>query len=1268
MSAVDASRTRSEARLAQLRAALAGCTEARQRVALRVRLADTLAAQGDANGAAAELRRAAAEGTSFPGLRLASAALALRLSAPDADALLTAVGVTPKRTGPRRASRRSDKDGVARRHGRLPGHGREAESRGSSSAASSTTPAAAPVVAEDAAAAPASASSADPSSPPGAPAKAKAASPAAALADVVVSAVKDPLDQAQDALAAGKPLLARRLAEEAARLATNPDAIHRARLRQLVSDLAARGARKQSLLLARTLAEGPSAPDPSSRASASHVADLGRLVAEAEEAGENALAARWAGDDQGGPLAVGASAVQSKFRDASRVLPGRAAVFKTPTGATPAATAATAAATRNAAASDTPSGADAARALRSFERTLKTAQAAHSIDPRGARAASTQAFDRLIDTLAASSDPAALCVMAERALSVGGAAAAVSTGLAAIGAAPADAPATNTSASPAEERVALRTKLLAAAYTAERSPSRRRDLARRWAEGLRAAGAATEALDVLNRAIAELPPEVTDALRSLRVSLLAELGHKAELARALEGDAAVATGTARASALRVCADLLDELGEREHALELRLHGLREAPVENDGTSTVLSAQLFLALLNPARRQLEATGRLSRSLSLALDALTRVRGRADRLGLLRDVAALAEAAGGDRGRAARAWRDVLALDPDDGPAAESAERLLREDGDWKALAELLGWAAARNLEPAKRAAALWKLAELHRTELGSPSSALPLLREIIAGQPAPREGVPTYADEDWQLRDDALAMHTARVLAAPSDDARAHALIDRAVALLDARASDDTPGANVKEDRRAVARERPATSRHAAMRLDEADRDLTRALDLDPAADGVLAALERLFEVRGDWRRLLQLLRARLPGPSPAAASRLWYGIGRASERLGDTVGARAAYEKAAADPAVGFAAPIAGLRRMAAARQDWTAAVSLLEREIALCARPLDRIALLIEMGGLVSNKLGQHARAIEILDAALALQPTNATALDAMYGAATAAGGWEKAAQALEALLASGTAVADAAERYLALGRIAETAGQPERALALYSRSYARDPSLRGTLERLSEICFERGLWENAWKATEHLIDRHRARLDMAERAALALRSALADLHVAQRIAATQRIAAMLGGSALEGGIRDVAESWGSMRFEPRLLAGLDGDRRGRVLTRLAEVLSITEALPAHPARAPAREVLAAIAVVERRWTDAVGMLDALAGEVNLQPPRRCLFAMTAGDILLASGERAAAAARYRRARLLNPAEPLLTRESVVHTVRDDRTDPIQL
>jgi tetratricopeptide (TPR) repeat protein len=283
-------------------------------------------------------------------------------------------------------------------------------------------------------------------------------------------------------------------------------------------------------------------------------------------------------------------------------------------------------------------------------------------------------------------------------------------------------------------------------------------------------------------------------------------------------------------------------------------------------------------------------------------------------------------------------------------------------------------------------------------------------------------------------------------------------------------------------------------------------------------------------------------------------------------------------------------------------------------------------------------------------------------------------AGRWEPAVQALDRLATLGAVPADAAERYHQAGAAAEAEGNVDRALVLYSRSYARNTSYRPTLERLSEICFERDQWDNAWKATEALLDRHGNALTASERAVLLLRSAISDLHVAERAQATVRLAAVVtrGGTfSPDVGIRDVAESWSAMRAEPRLLANMDRARRDRVVARTTEALALALGTmpPALAEGQLAREILGALAFVEERWEDALAFLAALADEPTTKPSAACGFLLAAGDIRRGKlGDAVGAQALYDRAAALAPKDSrLVTRlqgaptVTIAHDVTDE-------
>ena len=299
------------------------------------------------------------------------------------------------------------------------------------------------------------------------------------------------------------------------------------------------------------------------------------------------------------------------------------------------------------------------------------------------------------------------------------------------------------------------------AYDEEVRPRARARLALRWADAASKAGEGADAAAVLTRAIDELPLDLAAPLRRARLDLLRQSHDDTALERVLDADAQVAQGAERASLRGEQARLLDTLGDPDGALQVRLNALADTPADP-------------ALLVPARQRLEGLGRLDRSLELASAAIPHLgaNDRAARAGLLRDVATLSEAAAGNPAAAAQAWLDVLALYPGDGAAFEAAERLLRQLGDHDRLGTLLAWSATREEEPLPRAAALWRLAEFRRTLRDDVLGALPLYREILdlqraAGPAAERASTFGLKEEDWQRRDDLLAVHTARALAAPT---------------------------------------------------------------------------------------------------------------------------------------------------------------------------------------------------------------------------------------------------------------------------------------------------------------------------------------------------------------------------------------------------------------------------------------------------------------------------------------------------------------------
>jgi tetratricopeptide (TPR) repeat protein len=771
----------------------------------------------------------------------------------------------------------------------------------------------------------------------------------------------------------------------------------------------------------------------------------------------------------------------------------------------------------------------------------------------------------------------------------------------------------------AEESSQRRLDLLRAAHADEYEPARRARLGWRLAAQLEAVGDVIGAVAVLERALEESAPGEGVRVRGERARLLRSLARPRELAAALEKDAGALLGDARLPVLAEQADLLEAAGEAERALDVRMMALAEFP----GAP---------AVLDDARARLEATGRPIESLALAVAALDHTTDRTRRLALLRDVALLSEQpdVSANPGDAANAWLAVLGLAATDREAAAAAERLLRAVGDWERCADLLAWqvarAAARSADATDegndRAALLWRLAELRRERLGEADEALRLYGQLVTlGGPSlgPLADPPELAA--LVRRDFTLTVETARAGVAPTAAERSRALVDRAALL--------------------VARGRGG----------DAERDALAALDLDPRNTGAIAALERMYEGERRARQLAEELGRRASRLPPREAAPLHFGRGRAWERANDRAAAREAYRRAMSlDPTL--AEPVAALGALAAREGDWSEVAKLLESEVGLATSAKRKGPLLIELAVVQGDRLGDPARAVALLEDAARFLPDDTRLLDLGARFQLAAGNWQAGADALDRLASRGATIADAAERFFAVGAAAEAAGQHDRALTLYSRSYGRDGRYRPTLERLSAICFERAQWDNAWKATEALLERHGSALATGDRATLLARSAIADLHIGQRNAAIARLKTIVtrGASYVpDAGIRDVADSWAGMHIEPRLLLDVEPRRRQRALGRASEVLALVED-ERDPVRGQALEIVGALAMAEGRWSDALATLEALSADQAFDDERRADFLIAAGDILVQHyGDSVAARTLYDRARALWPGNPSL-------------------
>ncbi|HEX2676887.1 MAG TPA: hypothetical protein VHM19_09610, partial [Polyangiales bacterium] len=292
--------------------------------------------------------------------------------------------------------------------------------------------------------------------------------------------------------------------------------------------------------------------------------------------------------------------------------------------------------------------------------------------------------------------------------------------------------------------------------------------------------------------------------------------------------------------------------------------------------------------------------------------------------LREVAGLCEGKLKDSEGAIEAWQSVVALDPADSDAVKSLKRLLQKAQRWDDLAAVLEREALATTSTKEKVELISQIAAIHRDKRKDLVEAAEALRQLVALEPnaATRDElcemlltIESYADAIPLLRervreadDEREKLRLLRVLAVALEDKLhdADGAFETNQAILALRPKDgealermqriDEASGNTERllstlERRAmvaVRAERPPIfvrmgeiAEQTLGDIDKAAEYYGNALDLDPGHEAALGALTRMFEQRGRYPDLVELLRERvLVEKDPAQRVELYRRIAR----------------------------------------------------------------------------------------------------------------------------------------------------------------------------------------------------------------------------------------------------------------------------------------------------------------------------------------------------------------------------------------------------
>ena len=463
----------------------------------------------------------------------------------------------------------------------------------------------------------------------------------------------------------------------------------------------------------------------------------------------------------------------------------------------------------------------------------------------------------------------------------------------------------------------------------------------------------------------------------------------------------------------------DRLGRPDHAID----AWRSALTIDAGDPRVLAA--MHELLAKQQRWAECVDVLDKQVALAEDPQRRV-------ALLLELAEIAHDRLGDDEAAIAAYERILNWDPAHDVATRELEALYTAREQWEPLAALLLDRATRHKDPPQRIEALEAVARMYEDQVGDLRAAFLVWLTIFR-----------IAPDRLQIVDELARL-------APRAEA------------WDELLAEGTALAEELEVRRPLAAARVwhlvgVWSRDHLGQRDDATRALERSVTLDPAADAPLAELVAMLRAEARWGEVAALLarRAELEADR-GKRSELYAQVGEVHETMLDDAGAAIRwYEAALADEPEAKPVLIA-LHSLYLATARWDALLDLVPRLIGVLDAAAERpivLDLYVELGTMLADQLGRHADAVHAFEAALALDPKHAAALEGLSHVYELTGETDALLEAREAEAAA----APSAKRYADAAAAWSDRGRFDRAVECWRKvmELAPDQAARAGLAR---------------------------------------------------------------------------------------------------------------------------------------------------------------------------------------------------------------------
>lgn len=557
--------------------------------------------------------------------------------------------------------------------------------------------------------------------------------------------------------------------------------------------------------------------------------------------------------------------------------------------------------------------------------------------------------------------------------------------------------------------------------------------------------------------------------------------------------------------IRLCLHLAkwygDDLGHPDYAQPYYAQIIQLDPL-NVGATRQL-ASLYKKAGN--WQQMGAT--LTRALDVATNDL-------DRKEILNDLGEVLDAHMQQTDQAVTYFQRALDVDPQFLPALENLERIYSARGANRELVDVLQRKVGALKDPEQTAETKLRVAQLYETSLSDAVRAAQVYKEVVDIEPAHLlalrglarvyQSLERWADlvgvlekqldvvetererievlmqlatmhEEHFLKADLAAQRLEQVLEIDSTNEEAYFKLERNYRRL--RQWSDlvtTYDRHISAtlDRKTKAELFGAIAQVYADEVEDPERAIDaykNIVDIDEQNIPALEALAKLYDKTGDAAQSIDYM-TRVAELTQDTKQRVeaFYRIGKAlDEKLGDRVTAQERYETALdLDPS--HLATLAALRQIAIDTTDYDKAARYFDQEQSHTQSPRQRARLLVELGKLREQMLGDHAAAVLAWEQAYEADGENEDAAFPLVDEYIATEQWTKAEPLLD-LLVRKSGKRDRAEQHELqnkLGHVCAALGKDDKALKAYTAAHQLDLTDQVTIRGLAEVCFKLKDW----------------------------------------------------------------------------------------------------------------------------------------------------------------------------------------------------------